>query len=92
MTSTSAAWSDDSDAFVQKAVADLAARLQSPLSAVEIISVVETEWRDSSLGLPQAGRMYAQVITPGVRITLSAGGSTYRYHAGQNSVLAAGVD
>lgn len=92
MKSPAAAWSEESDAFVQKAVADLAARLQHPPSAIEIVSVTETDWRDSSLGLPEPGRMYAQVITPGLRITLSAGGSTYRYHAGQNSVLPAGAD
>ena len=92
MTSTSAAWSDDSDAFVQKAVADLAARLERPASAIEIESVIETDWRDSSLGLPEPGRMYAQVITPGLRITLSAGDSIYRYHVGHNLVLRAGAD
>ena len=89
MTSTAAAWSDASDAFVQKAVSDLAARVQSPAAAIEIVSVEAAEWRDSSLGLPQPGRMYAQVITPGLRITLRAGATTYCYHAGSNRVLAA---
>ena len=92
MTSSSAGWSAESDAFVQKAVADLVARLQHPSPEIAIVSVSETDWRDSSLGLPEPGRMYAQVITPGYRIILSAGGTTYRYHAGQNSVLLAGAD
>ena len=92
MTSPAAAWSVDSDAFVQKAVADLAARLQCPASAVNVVSVEETEWRDSSLGLAKPGRIYAQVMTAGLRITLRAGGSTYRYHAGSNRVLAADTD
>ena len=92
MTLPAAAWSAESDAFVQKAVADLAARLQCPEAAVEVLSVSETDWSDSSLGLPEPGRMYAQVITPGLRITLSAAGSTYRYHAGHQSVLLAGAD
>ena len=73
-------------------MADLAARMQRPVAAVEILSVTETDWRDSSLGLPEPGRTYAQVITPGLRITLSAGGSTYRYHAGHQSVLLVGGD
>jgi len=92
MTSPSAAWSAESDAFVQKAVADLAVRLQRSASAIEIVSVIATDWRDSSLGLPEPGHMYAQVITPGLRITLSTAGSTYRYHAGNNGVLLAGAD
>ena len=74
---------------MQKAVSDLAARVQSPAAAIQVVSVEVTEWRDSSLGLPQPGRMYAQVITPGLRITLRAGETTYRYHAGSNRVLAA---
>jgi hypothetical protein len=77
---------------VQQAVADLAARLQVSPAAIEIVSVAEIEWRDSSLGLAEPGRMYAQVITPGLQIRLRASGSLYRYHAGQNRALLAGVD
>jgi hypothetical protein len=38
-------------------------------------------WPDTSLGCPQPGMAYAQVITPGYRIVLTAGGKTYEYHA-----------
>jgi hypothetical protein len=92
LTSTSSVFPAGSDGLVQQAVADLAARLQVSTSAIEIVSVSETEWRDSSLGLAEAGRMYAQVITPGLQIGLRAGGSLYRYHAGQNNVILAGAD
>ena len=46
------------------------------------VSIVETELRDfsdSSLGCPQPGMMYTQVITPGYRVVLEARGTEYDY-------------
>lgn len=39
----------------------------------------EQNFSDSSLGCPQEGMMYAQVITPGYQFLLSYGGLTYDY-------------
>lgn len=39
----------------------------------------EQNFSDSSLGCPQEGMMYAQVITPGYQFLLSYGGVTYDY-------------
>lgn len=47
---------------------------------VTIVNVEEVQWSDGSLGCPQPGMMYPQVITPGFRITLEAGGKRYSYH------------
>lgn len=49
-------------------------------SNITVVSAEEVEWRDGSLGCPQLGMMYPQVITPGYRITLEANGQTYIYH------------
>jgi hypothetical protein len=38
------------------------------------------EWPDASLGCPQSGMMYAQVITPGYKIMFEIGGIKYTYH------------
>lgn len=38
------------------------------------------EWPDASLGCPQPGMMYAQVITPGYKIVFEVGGFDYTYH------------
>jgi hypothetical protein len=38
------------------------------------------QWRDSSLGCPREGMMYAQVITPGYMIVLQAGDRLYEFH------------
>ncbi|MEK8024035.1 MAG: hypothetical protein AAB229_09535 [Candidatus Hydrogenedentota bacterium] len=39
---------------------------------VEVLSAEAVDWPDSSLGLPEPGMMYAQVITPGHRVRLKA--------------------
>jgi hypothetical protein len=59
----------------------LASELGSAVDSIEVGEVVETEWSDSSLGCPQKGMMYAQVMTPGYRVTLVADGE-HRVHVG----------
>ncbi|GAB2567622.1 hypothetical protein [Kribbella endophytica] len=66
----------------EQAKADLAERLGVPVDDVTVVSSEEVTWPDSSLGCPQPGMMYAQVLTNGSRIVLSAGGQTYEYHSG----------
>ena len=43
----------------------LAAKLSMPIERIKIVSVSPTEWRDSSLGCPERGMMYTQVLTSG---------------------------
>jgi hypothetical protein len=45
-----------------------------------LVSAESVEWPDTSLGNPQPGMFYAQVITPGFKIILEAGGAQYEYH------------
>ncbi|MFK8052202.1 MAG: hypothetical protein AB8F65_04465 [Woeseiaceae bacterium] len=60
----------------------LADELQLPVSTITIDSVRAVEWRDSSIGCPQPGQAYGQVITPGHKITLrSEGSSIHVLHA-----------
>jgi hypothetical protein len=72
---------------VQAAITDLAAKLSIPIPDITVVSVEAVEWRDASLGCPQPGMAYAQVITPGYLIVLEAGGKTYEYHAGQRQAI-----
>lgn len=69
----------------QEAVAaakkDLSSRTGKPLEQLVVVSVEEVEWRDSSLGCPEPGKFYAQVITPGYRIVLSDGARQDEYHS-----------
>ena len=69
---------------VERAIEDLATRQGMDRSQVIVENVETVEWRDSSLGCPQPGMMYAQVITPGFRIVLELDGVRYSYHADLN--------
>ncbi len=68
--------------LIDLAVADLAARLGIAPGDIEVISAEEVTWPDASLGCPQPGMAYAQVLTDGARIDLRAGGAVYSYHSG----------
>ena len=65
---------------IQLARQDLAKKLGLPLGAIRVVSVEAVEWSDASLGCPQPGMMYAQVITPGFRVVLAAKDQTVEYH------------
>jgi hypothetical protein len=52
-------------------------------SDIRLVSMEAIEWSDASLGCPQEGFMYAQVITPGYLIILEAQGQSYEYHSDQ---------
>ncbi len=70
----------ENDKLVAVAVTDL---IQSPDIEAEDVVVVSSEkvqWPDASLGCPEEGIMYAQVVTPGFRIVLEANGTQYVYH------------
>lgn len=70
----------DTKTPVELTITDLATRLGVPEAAIEVRRVEPVEWSDASLGCPQPGRMYAQVITPGFRIMLEVEGQEYEYH------------
>jgi hypothetical protein len=71
----------EAEALVSQVRADLAERLSLPLTAVQLRSAEAVIWPDASLGCPQPGQMYAQIETPGYRITLVANGTDHEYHA-----------
>jgi hypothetical protein len=71
------------DPVAAAAVAHLAAELDTSAEEVTVLSSEAVEWRDTSLGCPQPGMMYAQVITPGYRFLLQAKGREYDVHTDQ---------
>ncbi len=58
----------------------LAEELEIPVDQILVVSADPTNWSDASLGCPQPGVTYQQVITPGYRITLVVGSDLYVYH------------
>ncbi|MHB9132818.1 MAG: hypothetical protein ACYDBB_17250 [Armatimonadota bacterium] len=60
---------------------DLAQRLKVPVKDIEVIEAQAKVWPDAALGMPEQGKMYAQVLTPGWRIVLEARNTRYLYTA-----------
>ena len=71
--------------LVQNAKLDLAARLAVDPDQVQVVRAEAVVWPNSSLGCPQPGMLYMEVLTPGYLILLSANAQPYEYHAGKNS-------
>ena len=68
-------------ATIIKARSDLAHRLGVDESEIGEGQVEQTDFPDASLGAPLEDEMSAQMITPGWRIRLKAGGDTHEYRA-----------
>lgn len=79
----------DAQPLVDQAIAQLAAQLDVQADLIRVASIQPRDFPDASLGVPQPGEMYAQVITPGYVIELSHGGMPYVFHSsGARVVLA----
>jgi len=66
---------------------ELAGRLNLAERTIELVgSVEEITWSDSSLGCPEPGKMYSQVLIPGYKFQLRGGGKIYQVHAGKGTV------
>lgn len=74
-------------ALVQIAKADLAQRLKVNLDQIQLTKIEPVTWPDSSLGCPQMGGMYVQMLTPGYKITLETGGRSFSYHTDEKDRL-----
>jgi len=78
--------SEDGRRSVSQARQDLLGRLNVASDKISLVKAEAVQWPDSSLGCPESGMMYAQVITPGYRVVLEYAGQAYEYHAGNNRV------
>lgn len=77
----------EADPLVEEAVQMLSDEMDVPESQIEVVEVTATDFPDASLGVPESGQMYAQVITPGYIIELRAQNETYVYHAAGERVV-----
>ena len=74
-----------SEEALAAAIANLSQQTGVPADEITLVSMEATKWSDTSLGCPQEGYMYAQVITPGYLIVLAAQGQQYEYHTDQTT-------
>ena len=71
------------DTAVRAAISDAASRLKVASDTIQVVSVSATDWSDTSLGCPQPGMAYIQILMKGHRIQLKAGDRVYVYHSGE---------
>lgn len=71
---------NDSNELAVLAVETLSKHLSVEENALKILRVTAIDWPDSSLGCPQPGMNYMQVITPGHYAMLKHSDRIYRVH------------
>ena len=67
--------------IIDRARRDLAQRLSTTETGIDLKLAEQTDFPDAALGAPIEDEMSAQVITPGWRIRLQVNGKTYEYRA-----------
>ncbi len=68
-------------AKIDFALQDAARRTQRESAQLRVTLAEAVTWPDGSLGCPQPGRQYTQVLVEGYRIRIVAGTATLEYHA-----------
>jgi hypothetical protein len=71
--------------LVEKAKEDLAQRLSISVIEIDLIEAKAVTWPNASLGCPQPGMVYAEVLTPGYLILLNTDNEEYEYHASRST-------
>lgn len=73
--------------LIEKATKDLAQRLSIPVAQIHLVETRDVVWPDTSLGCPQKGMVYADVLTQGFLIILAANNKEYEYHSSKGTEL-----
>jgi hypothetical protein len=73
--------------LVDQAKADLAERLSIHIDEINLVEARRVTWPDGSLGCPQPGRQYPQVLTAGYLVLLEANGIQFEYHGSENTIF-----
>jgi hypothetical protein len=79
--------STEAERLTLLAIQEMARRSGVPEGEFSRLSVTGETWRDASLGCPEPGRVYAQVLTPGYRVVLEARGQRYEFHTDEKRVV-----
>lgn len=73
--------------LVELITADAASVARVGAQQVEIVSWESVTWSDGSLGCRTRGEIAIQVLTPGYRVQVRAGGETLEYHTDQHELV-----
>ncbi len=73
--------SPDLTRTILAAIDDVSCRTRLKPGAVKLDSAESVTWQDGSLGCPEPDVMYTQMLVPGYRVRIEAGGRLWVYHA-----------
>src|SRR5262245_19908133 len=79
------------DAAVALAKKQLSAALSVSVDSIELDKAEAVDWPDASLGCPEKGMMYAQMLTPGYRVSLKSAGKPHTVHVGAGRAVVCGA-
>lgn len=74
-------------AILSVVIEDAANKENLAAAAVTVLSGKPVDWSDGSLGCPEPGMSYTQVITPGYLVVIDAGGVILEYHLNQQGAF-----
>lgn len=86
-TATTRVFPEDSETLASLCKSDLAQKIGTDIKNISVSAVQAMDFSDTSLGLPQLGESYAQIITPGYVILLKANGKVYEYHTSKTNKI-----
>jgi hypothetical protein len=66
---------------------ELARTLRASAATIELVEVVARRWRDSALGCPEKGVVYAPVLTSGYIVRLRVGKESHAVHVGSGRAI-----
>jgi hypothetical protein len=90
LVATTADQGSPRDAAIELAKATLTREVGAGAEKAVLVSITDAVWRDSSLGCPERGNVYTQVMTSGYRVTLSLRGTPHVVHVGQGRAVICG--
>jgi hypothetical protein len=67
-------------AAVDAAMQDGAKHLGVGRDQLQLARVEPQQWPDASLGCPQPGQLYSQIVTPGFLVAINSGSHQLEYH------------
>ena len=78
---------EGAEQLINMAKTDLAQRLKINESEIQLVSIDDVDFPDTSLGVPEPGKFYAEVITPGFIIKLSSEDHVYQYSTDRHDTV-----
>ena len=73
--------------LVQQAIEDMVKRFKTDAAQIHVVSTEAVTWNDGSLGCPQPGMAYIQMLIEGYKIVLSYEGNLYNYHTNTSAAF-----